>query len=117
MQGSGTFGNESVIQTITPRKRPSNYLVLENGAYGVRLKKICDLLDIKCKLESFPEERTIDLEKVEKILKKDSSFTHVGVIHNETTSGVLNKVEAIGQLVKKYIPSKRVYLLISLILN
>jgi aspartate aminotransferase-like enzyme len=30
--------------------------------------------------------------------------TKKGVIHGETTSGVLNKVEDIGQLVKKYNP-------------
>ena len=29
-----------------------------------------------------------------------------GVIHGETTSGVLNQVEKIGNLVKHYIPSK-----------
>lgn len=107
MQGSGTFGNESVIQTITPRNKPSNYLIFENGAYGVRLKKICDLLEINNKMESFPEERAIDLAKVEAIIKRDSSFTHIGVIHNETTSGVLNQVETIGEIVKKYIPSNK----------
>ena len=105
MQGSGTFGNESVIQTITPRNNPNtNYLILENGSYGQRLTKICNLLSIKCNMASFPEDRALDMNRVEELLK-GSSYTHVGVIHNETTSGVLNQVEKIGALVKKYLPS------------
>ena len=102
MQGSGTFGNESVIQTITPRDNSANYLIIENGAYGQRLKKICQLLDIKCKMISFPEERAVDLSTIENFLTENKGFTHIGVIHNETTAGVLNDVEGIGQLVKKY---------------
>lgn len=104
MQGSGTFGNEAVIQTITPRGSSANYLILENGAYGLRLKKICDLSEINCTMISFPEERAIDVDQVEKIIES-SSYTHVGVIHNETTSGVLNPVEKIGKVVKKHLPS------------
>jgi len=104
MQGSGTFGNESVIQTVTPRDNSANYLIIENGAYGQRLKKICQLLDIKCNMISFPEERAVDISKIETFLEKNKGFTHIGVIHNETTAGVLNDVEAIGQLVKRHSP-------------
>lgn len=104
MQGSGTFGNESCIQTMTPRDKSANYLIIENGAYGQRLRKICQLLDIKCSMISFPEERAVDISAVENYLKKTKGFTHVGVIHNETTAGVLNDVEALGQLIKKYLP-------------
>lgn len=104
MQGSGTFGNESVIHTITPRNKDNvNYLILENGAYGVRLAKMCNLLGIKNHMASFPEERALDLKKVEDLLK-NSSYTHVAAVHNETTSGVLNDVEAIGKMVKQHLP-------------
>jgi 2-aminoethylphosphonate-pyruvate transaminase len=106
MQGSGTFGNEACIQTMTPRDNTANYLIIENGAYGQRLNKICQLLDVKCSMLSFPEDRAVNVSKVEEYLRKNNDYTHIGVIHNETTAGVLNDVEAIGQLVKKYMPSK-----------
>jgi 2-aminoethylphosphonate-pyruvate transaminase len=104
MQGSGTFGNESVIQTTS--SECSHYLILENGAYGLRLHKICKLLKIKSSLKSFDESRSIDLNSLEQILKsvKHNEYTHVAVIQNETTSGVLNDVKEIGHLVKKYLP-------------
>jgi 2-aminoethylphosphonate-pyruvate transaminase len=53
---------------------------------------------------SFPEERAVDISKIETFLEKNKGFTHIGVIHNETTAGVLNDVEAIGQLVKRHSP-------------
>ncbi len=104
IQGSGTFGVESVIQTATKHNQ-SNYLILENGSYGQRMANMCRLLGVPVQMENFPEDRAIDLDQVEEILKNGKQFTHVGVIHSETSSGVLNNVESIGQLVKKYLPS------------
>ena len=37
-------------------------------------------------------------------LKKLISIFFEGVIHSETTSGVLNNVESIGKLVKNHLP-------------
>ncbi|RNA17325.1 2-aminoethylphosphonate--pyruvate transaminase [Brachionus plicatilis] len=104
MQGSGTFGVESVFQTCT-KLDESNVLVLENGAYGQRIEKICKLLSINHKVLRFPEDRAIDCDAVKSFLEKDNNYTHVAVIHGETTSGALNNVEKIGQLVKTHIPN------------
>lgn len=108
MQGSGTFGNEACIHTMTPRNRQSRYLILENGAYGVRLDKICKLLGIQSDMLSFPEDRAINLKQVDHYfsVNRHVTYTHICVIHNETTGGVLNNVEAIGQIARKYNPSK-----------
>ncbi len=66
---------------------------------------MCRLLGVSVHMENFPEDRAIDLDRVEEILKNGKKYTHVGVIHSETSSGVLNNVESIGKLVKKYLPS------------
>ena len=44
MQGSGTFGIESVIGSSVPPK--GKMLVVINGAYGDRIARICDVLRI-----------------------------------------------------------------------
>src|SRR5947199_9008270 len=44
MQGSGTFGLESVISSVIPRD--GRLLVLANGAYGERLASIAEGLSI-----------------------------------------------------------------------
>jgi 2-aminoethylphosphonate-pyruvate transaminase len=84
----------------------SKFLIIENGLYGKRLGQICDRLNIKYDLKSFPENRTVSIDELEEFLKecKQNQYTTVGMIHGETSSGVLNQVEKIGPLVKKYLP-------------
>jgi 2-aminoethylphosphonate-pyruvate transaminase len=76
MQGSGTFGVESVLQTVS-RKKESSFLILENGAYGQRMGKICQMLGVNHQVESFPEDRSISLDKIESILKSGKKFTDI----------------------------------------
>ena len=76
MQGSGTFGVESVIQTLNKRNK-TNFLVFENGAYGQRMTNICKRLDIPVQMESFSEDNEVLLDRVEEILKKGKNYTHI----------------------------------------
>ena len=76
MQGSGTFGVESVIQTVNAPDK-TKFLVLENGAYGQRMANICKRLSIPTQMESFAEDRELAVDLVEKILKANNTFTHV----------------------------------------
>lgn len=77
MQGSGSFVVESVLtSTIRPEDR---LLIITNGAYD--------------------EQPQIAL--LEDYLMK-GSYTHVAVVHCETTTGILNPVEAIGEVVHQY---------------
>jgi 2-aminoethylphosphonate-pyruvate transaminase len=46
MQGSGTFGVESVIGSAVPSG--GKLLVVINGAYGERMLKIAEVLGIEC---------------------------------------------------------------------
>ena len=39
-------------------------------------------------------------EVIREMLKKDPSITHVAMVHSETTSGILNDIEAVGKVVK-----------------
>lgn len=76
MQGSGTFGVESVMQTVC-KPNHTKFLILENGAYGQRMAKMCKLIGVEYHLESFPEHRAIDLNRVESLLKQNNKFTNV----------------------------------------
>ena len=85
----------------------AKFLIIENGLYGRRLGQICDKLNIKYESKSFPENRAVNIEELEEFLKtcKQDQYSTVGMIHGETSSGVLNSVEKIGPLIKKYLPS------------
>lgn len=103
MQGSGTFAVESVFQTATPRSG-GKVLVFENGAYGKRLGKVCQVMGVDVDVISFPENDYVDLQKIESILQGGNSYTMVAMVHCETSSGLINPVEDVGKLVKKYFP-------------
>jgi 2-aminoethylphosphonate-pyruvate transaminase len=100
MQGSGTFCVESVIGTALPEK--GKLLVLPNGAYGDRIVQIARMLKIDCVFNDSGELDPPDLEKLEATLKTDRTITHVAVVHSETTTGMLNPIEKIAKIVKRY---------------
>ncbi|XP_076463958.1 2-aminoethylphosphonate--pyruvate transaminase-like [Babylonia areolata] len=102
IQGSGTFAVEAVFQTAVPRN-DSKVLILENGAYGKRMSKICGATSIPYHMESFPENERVNLQRVAELLKSEK-FSLVSCVHCETSSGVINPVEEVGQLIKALSP-------------
>ncbi|KAL4238713.1 hypothetical protein ACF0H5_003420 [Mactra antiquata] len=103
MQGSGTFAVEAVFQTALPRTN-AKVLVFENGAYGKRLGKVCEVMGVEVDVVSFPENEYVDVKKVESLLKGNNSYNLVAMVHCETSSGVFNPVVDVGKLVKKLNP-------------
>ena len=99
MQGSGTFGVESMIGTSIPREG-AKLLVCINGAYGHRALKIAKTLGIPSSAIEFTEKEAVNAEAVAKAVEADPDITHVITIHHETTTGVVNNLEAIGNAVK-----------------
>ena len=100
MQGSGTFCVEAAIGTAIPED--GTLLVLINGAYGARIKEIAHRLRIRVVTNDSGEVNPPDLGLLERTLASDPSITHVAVVHCETTTGMLNPVEAIGRVVKSF---------------
>src|ERR671917_1312866 len=86
MQGSGTFAVEAMLTTFVPRN--GKVLVLVNGAYGHRAKRILDVAGRKAVVHETPEDTPPDLAAVERMLKRSKGVTHVFAVHCETTSGL-----------------------------
>ena len=98
IQGSGTFGLESVVSSTIPSG--GKFLVIINGAYGKRIAKIASVLKVKTIALEFPENKTPDLEKIKYVLGAEPDITNVAVVHCETTTGIMNPIEQIGAVVK-----------------
>jgi 2-aminoethylphosphonate-pyruvate transaminase len=99
MQGSGTFAIESVVSSIVPRD--GKLLVAVNGAYGRRMAQIARTLGIETETIVWPESQPVAAKQIEDALIGDPAVTHVGVIHCETTTGILNPLHEVGPLVRK----------------
>lgn len=98
MQGSGTFGVESVVtSSVGPDEK---ILVCANGAYGERMAQIAKQAGKQVVVYHQDYDKVPDAEVVAKMLEEDPAITHVGMIHSETTSGILNDIAAVGQVVK-----------------
>lgn len=94
MQGSGTFSIESVVGSVIPAE--GRLLVAVNGAYGRRMVQIAQRLKIATEVVSFAEDTPIDANTIADVLRERGPFTHLGVIHCETTTGILNPLESVG---------------------
>jgi 2-aminoethylphosphonate-pyruvate transaminase len=94
LQGSGTFVVEAGLGTLVPKDGKA--LVLVNGAYGARIAKILTVLGRAHEVYETPEDTPPDPDEVARRLAADPATTHVVLVHCETTSGILNPLDAIA---------------------
>src|SRR5215467_1875919 len=90
VQGSGTFAVEAMITSFVPKT--GKLLVLINGAYGQRARKIAEIAGRAVAVHETPEDTPPDLTKLDRMLAEDRAITHVFAVHCETTSGILNPI-------------------------
>lgn len=99
MQGSGTFSVEAMLGSFVPKNGKA--LVLSNGSYGLRCYEILKYFGRAVDIIDMGDYLPPDPFLLDKKLKQDKSITHVVVIHCETSSGILNPLEAIANVVEK----------------
>jgi aspartate aminotransferase-like enzyme len=98
--GSGTAGMEaSVANMFSPGEK---VLVVNVGNFGDRFVKICkayglDVIDLK-----FERGKAADPVKVDKALSENQDVKGLLVQQNETSTAVLNNIEAIAKVAKKH---------------
>lgn len=100
VQGSGTFGVEAAIGTLVPPG--GRLLVLVNGAYGRRAVQIAQRLGIAVDALEDDERDRPDPERLDASLAADPSVTTVLAVHCETTTGILNPIAALGEVVQAH---------------
>jgi len=100
MQGSGTFSVEAAIGTLVPRT--GHVLVPQNGAYCQRIARICRVLGRKLTTIDYAENVQVDPADVERLLRADASITHVALVHCETSTGILNPLREVAQVVARH---------------
>ena len=94
MQGSGTFSVEAAINTLVPRN--GHMLVLVNGAYGKRMARLTEMMGRRLSVIEAADDVAITGPDVARALDADRSITHVGLIHCETSTGILNPLPDIA---------------------
>ena len=100
MQGSGTFGVESVITSTVGENE--KLLIAANGAYGERMEDIAKHAKIPYMIYNEVYYKVPDAQKISEILDENPDITHVSMVHSETTSGILNDIESVARVVKEH---------------
>ncbi len=100
MTGSGTAAVESMVASVVPER--GRLLVVENGVYGERIAQMCAQYRI-------PHERVVGswmeapdqgviAARLEAAWSSGTPFTHLAVVHHETTTGRLNDLKPLAEL-------------------
>jgi 2-aminoethylphosphonate-pyruvate transaminase len=98
VQGSGTYGIEAVLTSLVDID--DHLLIIANGRYGERMQKIADIYNLSHDVLTFADNAVPDAAAVAAQLQQ-KQYTHVAMVHCETTTGLLNPLEEIGSLVNK----------------
>jgi 2-aminoethylphosphonate-pyruvate transaminase len=99
LQGSGSYGVEAVFQTGVPRN--GKVAVLTNGAYGNRMVQMLKAAQIDHVVVATREDKPVSAQSLAEALATHAEITHIAMVHCETTTGILNPVDAIGKLARE----------------
>ncbi len=91
---SGTGAIEGMLTSAIGKSK--KVLIITNGAYGFRMRDICKAYNLPhetiCEFGDYPE-----LNKISVKLKA-GNFTHLAMIHHETSTGMMNPLEEISEV-------------------
>lgn len=97
---SGTGGLESAVANlISPGER---VLAVTIGAFGDRFADLAAAFGADVARYTLPWGQAADPEDVDDLLSKEPEIATVLVTHNETSTGVLNPLQALAEVVKRH---------------
>jgi len=98
LQGSGTLANEAMLWQIKSRRKRG--IILSNGEFGNRLIEQSERIGLDFKIHSIAWGETFLLEKIEEFIALNQ-MDWILCAHCETSTGVVNDIEALSELAKK----------------
>jgi 2-aminoethylphosphonate-pyruvate transaminase len=100
LTGSGTAALEAAVaSSLHPQRK---MLVINNGVYGARMGQMASIHGIEVVELTFPWTSPPDLGQIDRTLREEPAIQVVSLVHHETTTGLLNPVAAIGEIVKRH---------------
>jgi 2-aminoethylphosphonate-pyruvate transaminase len=94
--GSGTAAVEATIASAVPDGR--SLLIVDNGVYGDRMRRIAAAHRIPAEVLRSDFTTPARPADVATVLREHPEISHVALVHHETTTGLLNPVEAVAEV-------------------
>lgn len=96
---SGTGADEAMVSSCVPPD--GKLLVVDNGSYGARLAQIAKAYNIDMDVFKSSTYEPLDIDALEAAFKT-KKYSTLAIVYHETTTGLLNRVDIICPLAKKY---------------
>lgn len=96
--GSGTAAVEAMLSSVV--NKTEKLMIINNGAYGQRMCEIAGVYGLDYLEFKSSSVEALDLLAIEKTIKNNTSIKWLAVVHNETTSGLLNDISSLGEICK-----------------
>lgn len=101
LSGSGTCAMEAAIGNLLGNE--TGMVCIANGKFGERFEEIAGRYgEVDVTPVNFEWGGSIELEKVKEALENGQNPKVVIMVHNETSTGVLNPAKEVGKLAKKH---------------
>lgn len=100
ISGSGTAALEMAVSSCLSAEK--SMLIVQNGVYGERIAKIADCYHFKKHVLTYPWGSPPDLRQIDGTLAVCPEIEVVAVAHHETTTGLLNPLREIGEIVRRH---------------
>ncbi len=97
---SGTGAMESAIVNLF--SADDKVVVTSNGKFGNRFIKLAEAFGLTVIKLEYEWNEVINPDDIKKLLEKDENIKGVLVVHSETSTGILNDIKTIGDIVKDY---------------
>jgi len=95
LAGSGTAAVEAILSSLVPGD--GRLLIIQNGVYGERMTRIAAIHGLAHQAIDLQWGAEIDPAQVEQLVEQ-GDFSHLAMVHHETTTGRLNDLDAISQI-------------------
>ena len=100
VSGSGTSANETCLSSVFAEGDEA--LLINNGVFGDRLLEILTKYNVPTTNYQPGWANLPNMDEVEEILKNNDKITYICMVFHETSTGMINPVNAVGKLAKKY---------------
>jgi len=95
LTGSGTAAVEAMLTSMVPDD--GQVLMIENGVYGERMTRMAEVHNIRHVRLRHQWNEPVNLEALATAVDRNE-FSHVAVVHHETTTGRLNPLPDIARI-------------------
>jgi len=100
--GSGTLANDIIAATLAADSQLGKGLVLVNGEFGRRLTRQAERAGLDFSTLQWRWAQPWELDRVDALLDAHEDIDWVWAVHLESSTGMLNDVASLGELVRRH---------------